>query len=145
MGLIAKHIYLDTNVFIAMVERKNEELRAFIDRVSTAGYRLFTSEITLAELLVKPFEEADRELILAYDQFITTGPLMTVLPVSRNILRKSAELRAIFGTKLPDSVHVATAVEQQCRLFLSSDRRLKLPENICQVRVEEISSVITNE
>ncbi|MCK5934676.1 MAG: PIN domain-containing protein [Fulvimarina manganoxydans] len=144
MGLIARHIYLDTNVFIAMVERKNEELRAFIDRVSKAGYRLFTSEITLAELLVKPFEEADRELILAYDQLITTGPLMTVLPISRNILRKSAELRAIFGTKLPDSVHVATAVEQQCRLFLSSDRRLKLPENISQVRVEEISSVMTD-
>ena len=59
-------VYLDTNVFIALREHKGpeaEQLVALAQASSAAPQpRLVTSELTLAELLVKPLAEDEHDL-----------------------------------------------------------------------------------
>jgi predicted nucleic acid-binding protein len=48
-----------------------------------------------------------------------------VKPVSKEILVKSAQLRAELNNKLPDSIHLATAIEHDCDVFIGNDKSLK--------------------
>jgi predicted nucleic acid-binding protein len=52
-------------------------------------------------------------------------------PISRDILYETAELRKITPLKLPDAIHLATAIAAHCAFFLSRDRDFKrLPERM---------------
>jgi hypothetical protein len=62
---------------------------------------------------------------------------MTVVPIDRTILFQSANFRAVSGTQTPDSIHVATAMATHCDLFISSDKRLKMPDSILRLSVED--------
>ena len=57
-----------------------------------------------------------------------TSAWLAMVPVSRTILIDAARLRANSGLRLPDAIHVATAVAAGCPIFLSNDRRLKVPD-----------------
>ncbi|MCW4115984.1 type II toxin-antitoxin system VapC family toxin [Aurantimonas sp. MSK8Z-1] len=138
MGLTGGTIYLDTNVFIDLVERRNDTLRRFVQRVAADKGQLFTSELTLAEALAKPVELEDAALVAIYEQTIVSGPLLRVVPVDRTILRRSATMRAKLKNKLADAIHIATAVETGCSHLLSEDRRLQLPETVVRLRALDL-------
>jgi predicted nucleic acid-binding protein len=64
-----------------------------------------------------------------YLNLILWSRIFDLRPVSREILIETAEYRR--GTpipKLPDAIHVVTAIRAGCRTILSADSRLKLPE-----------------
>jgi predicted nucleic acid-binding protein len=50
-----------------------------------------------------------------------------VIPIDRSILVDAAHYRARLGIKLPDAIHVATAVAAGCEIFLSNDRKIITP------------------
>jgi predicted nucleic acid-binding protein len=128
--LRGKTVYLDTNIFIYAVEGYEPE-RAFIQALFAAVDRqelvAVTSEPTLAELLVKPFELGRRDVVAIHSDLVQHTDRLTVPPVDRAILVEAARLRAILGVPLPDAIHVATA---GCEAFLTNDRRLKVPDGI---------------
>jgi predicted nucleic acid-binding protein len=85
-----------------------------------------TSELTLAELLVKPIENGADGLASAYDEMIVPGPTFDVLPVRRDVLVAAAGIRARrSAVRLPDAVHLASALALNCTIFITDDRRLK--------------------
>ena len=133
--------YIDTNVFIALIEMKGSSFELFVDRIASRDATLFTSEITLAELLVKPLQQANMRMASLYERLLQSGELLKVIPVHREILRASAGLRAKFPNKLPDAIHIATAMHTQCAIFVSSDQRLKLPASLSQVRLDQLNDV----
>ncbi|WAP69910.1 type II toxin-antitoxin system VapC family toxin [Jiella pelagia] len=135
------HFYLDTNVFIDLIERRDGDLKRFIERASDEQVSFFTSELTLAEVLVKPIERGQTELARMFEETVVTSPILQVVPVSRGILRRSAMLRAELNNKLADSIHVATAVEAGCRSFVSDDKRLRLPADIERVTATEFGGI----
>ena len=60
---------------------------------------------------------------------IVWSQIFELRPVSRDILIETAEYREHAGMpKLPDAIHVVTAIRAGCRTVLSADLRLKLPE-----------------
>ena len=127
-------IYLDTNIFIEAIEGRGTlaDLVVSLFRVSRAGGRaLFaTSELSLAELLVKPLELRRSDLADTYRNWVVDSDFLDVLPVSREILQQAAHLRAADkALKLPDAIHVAAAQRAGCTHFLSRDKRLSdLPD-----------------
>lgn len=125
-------LYLDTNVFIAMAEGDDDLSSALYDLASSNypdGDFLFTSELALAELLVKPYREQNDELISLYDNWIQPDGWLEAGPVDRNILRYAAVVREKFqGIKLPDAIHISTAIGFKCSHILTGDKRL--PENL---------------
>lgn len=135
---MSRLFYCDTNVFIQFGERSDLDLQSFVSRVAASDSRLVTSEITLAEVLVKPKQQRRFDLVDFYERLLVTRPLLEVVPVSRPILRLSADLRADGGaTKLPDAIHVATAVESACDWIVSSDERLRVPSPLKHIGIGE--------
>ena len=128
MGLMSRPVlYLDTNIVIRLVEYRDDDVQSLLTDLHALQGTVVTSELTLAEVLVIPIKDADQEMIAHYEAFLTTGDGVVVVPVDRTILRRSAEIRATFGNRTPDSVHRATALERGCHRFLTSDRRIRTP------------------
>ena len=87
--------------------------------------RAITSELTLAETLVKPMSQRNDTLAKTYIEARQTGEFLTLVPVSREILIEAARLRAAHPSlKLPDAVHAASAIASQATFFISNDARL---------------------
>ena len=127
-------VYFDSNVFIAAMENPGAHsdhawwLILAIDEGRIAGV---TSELTLAEVLVKPIELADETLVAAYERMISPAPQFEVLPVGRDVLRSAAHLRARRNSvRLPDAIHLATALAASCDFLVSDDRRLHATDGI---------------
>lgn len=132
-------VYLDANVFIAAFENVGAHsdhawwiLRAIEDG-EIAG---MTSEITLAEIMVRPLEIGAADLAAGYEKMITSTQRFEVLTVSREILVSAAAVRARRSSiKLPDAIHIATAQACSCPFFVSDDRRFSLPDNMTHLPV----------
>jgi predicted nucleic acid-binding protein len=131
--LLGRTAYLDTNIFIYAVEGYEPEqdfvrgLFAAIDRSELAAV---TSEFTLAELLVKPFELGRHDVAAIYVELVRHSARLSVAPLDRSILIEAARQRAALGILMPDALHVATALATGCDLFLTNDRRIRLPPTL---------------
>lgn len=129
MGAIAAltgtDVYLDANIFIYAVEGLvpvAASLTTLFTRFDSGQLRAVTSELTLAEVLVKPLRDGNAALRDTYARMLRTSRSLTMIPVSRSILAQAAALRAASSVKLPDAIHAATALEQKCSTFLTNDR-----------------------
>jgi predicted nucleic acid-binding protein len=89
-----------------------------------------TSELALAEVLAKPFEAQRPDLAQLYEAMIAPSDWPTVVPVERTILVEAARLCVPLGLRLPDAIHVASAVAAHRDVLLSNDRRLKVPPGL---------------
>jgi predicted nucleic acid-binding protein len=136
-------IYLDANILIHLVEgypEKHGELELVLQRIEKADLRAVTSELSLAEVLVKPYVENNAQLIDLCEALLAAGPQLDVLPLTRQVLRRSAMVRAMSGTKLPDAVHIATALDARCGYFVSEDDRIRVPPTIALTRLADLAS-----
>jgi len=97
----------------------------FFAHIDERRIEAVTSEITLAECLVKPFADRDIFAVETYNSFLSQESGFPVIPISRQILLSAAQLRAENGLKLPDAIHVATAKWAGCSAFVTNDRRIK--------------------
>jgi predicted nucleic acid-binding protein len=123
-------IYLDTNIFIMAFERQDEISdhlsQLFVTGDKTGEQKFVTSELTLSELLVKPYQERDDSLIDIYESLILTNGWLEVLPIVPPTLRYAAILRSQYTSlKLPDAIHLSTAIGTNCSHVLTDDRRIK--------------------
>lgn len=129
--LNGKTVYLDTNVFVYAIEGF-AEYRAFLTELFTAIDRgevaAVTSELTLAEVLVKPLQRGRDDMVAAYEEMLQTSAHLVVAPIDRATLFAAAEQRAVLGISLADAIHVATGLLAGCSILLTNDRRLKAPE-----------------
>ena len=127
-------VYFDSNVFSAAFETAgahSDHAWWIIDAIEAGEIEARTSELTLAELLVKPLQRGMADLVAAYRTMITAGPNFQVVPVSRDILIDAAMVRAArISVKLPDAVHIATARSASCGFFVSEDQRLPMPSEM---------------
>lgn len=138
-ALRGRRVYLDANVFIYAVEHHPEHtayLEALFDLLDRGLVDAFTSELTLAEVLAKPFEQKRANLVQLYESMIAPSAWLTVVPVGRAVLVHAARLGPELGLKLPDAIHVASAATADCSTFLSNDRRLRLPSGLTLSRLE---------
>ncbi len=129
MASSIERVYLDTNVFITMAEGDDDLASALYAMASEAPPDerfLCTSELTLAELIVHPYVNQNEPLLELYDNWITPGSgWLDVRPVDRVVLRGAAKVRHFSASiKLPDAIHLSTALETRCTHFLTGDKRI---------------------
>lgn len=142
----AAPIYVDANVFIYAFEKGH---RPSFDLFATAGRfrpaRLYTSVLSKAELLVRPIREGSSDLIHLYSSWTDENEALEVIPVSRNIAKRSAELRAAHHPiKLPDAIHLATAFSERCAWFVSFDTKLEKALQPPSAASDTISPIYVN-
>lgn len=136
-------IDLDANFFIYYIENDTPDLTGVVRRAIAGHWQLVTSEFTLTEVLVAPLRNGDMALANIDEQLREDRGVFELIPVSRSVLRAAARIRASIGNKTPDAIHVATALEEHCAVFLSSDLRIKLPSSIAGVPLDRTADLET--
>ena len=129
MGLLnslqGNRICFDVNVWIYGLEGYPNfvaDLTALFQAIEQGKLTAVTSELSLAEALVKPMKDQNITAQTLYQQAISNRDNVEVLPVDRKILIQSAQLRIANKLKLPDAIHLATAISSNCSTFLTNDK-----------------------
>jgi predicted nucleic acid-binding protein len=130
-------VYLDTNVFIAAYETqgaRSDHAWWLLDAIEDGDLMGVTSELTLAEILVRPMEADDNELVQSYQDVVSPAECLEVPAITRPILLEAAKLRSMRRSlRLPDAIHIASARQNGCSHFVSDDRRLPFAQQGLQV------------
>ena len=135
-SLAGRHAYLDTNVFIYTLNAFPPlvpVLTRLFEMIDSGQLRALTSELTLAELLVKPIRDGDLPAQQTCQAMLLSNPRLTAMPITRQTLIESAHLRATTALKLPDALHLATATLAGCDVFFTNDTRFRLSTSAIEV------------
>ncbi len=119
-------VFWDTNLFIYLFEDYGElskEVSGLRQRMISRGDQLFTTTLTLGEILVKPIEKGDDELRRAYLQAVTVAAVM--LPFDQETAEHYARIRQDRTIKAPDAIQLACAAQARIDLFITNDDHLK--------------------
>lgn len=120
-------VYFDANCIIYLLERSASWEALVVSRIVSlraAGDELAVGDLCRAECLVGPFKNGDTGLEARYRAFFA-DPDVICLPITAAILERAARLRANHPSiKLPDAIHLATAIEHGCGAFVTGDARL---------------------
>ena len=76
------------------------------------------------ECSVGPLKSGDMALLADFQAFFGL-PDVRVLPITPAVCDRASRIRATYGFKPLDSLHLAAAVENGCTLFLTNDTQLK--------------------
>lgn len=134
-------VYLDTNTFIYALEGFSAFRSPLIQRfdlIEDGHVTAVTSELTLAELLVKPLRDGNEVLQRRYQQLLAGSDVLQVVPIARSILVSAARVRAGNGYKLPDAIHIATASYCQCTCFLTNDLEIVGVQGLTTLRLQSL-------
>ncbi len=140
-SLRGNRLYLDANVFIYAVEDfpiYSEICRKILGFIDASSISAVTSEISLAEVLVRPIQEDNSEAVRVYEDLLKGRPQFLVEPVTRALLRSSAQIRAKSGCRLPDAIHIATASAWSSEILLTADKRMNAPNGCKLVLLSEL-------
>lgn len=141
-GVPRPFIYLDANIFIFFYEGEvvlSEQVKALFNALRSHPGKGITSELTLAEVLAESERPRSPILKRAYLDLIVWSGFIELVPISRDILYESVDLRSIHrsahGRKLdlPDAIHLTTAVQKRCRFFVSGDEGIRPPNEMIKV------------
>lgn len=140
---VQPRVYLDANVFIRAFESPQQEADPILELFRALRERKrfsVTSELTLAELLAPPQREGASELPIKrrfYLGLIVWSGFIDLTPVTQSILLDTADLRRVANHKLPDAIHIVTAIQKRCAFFMSNDKRVKPPQEMQLVQPDE--------
>jgi len=118
-------IFWDTNLFVYLFEDYkafSKQVMNLRSRMLIRGDQLFTSAITLGEILVKPIQNADFKAVAYYQNLITTTAV--VVPFEEKAALVYAGLRADRSLRPPDALQLACAATAGVDLFITNDIRL---------------------
>ncbi|MFZ3202026.1 MAG: type II toxin-antitoxin system VapC family toxin [Candidatus Acidiferrales bacterium] len=119
-------IFWDTNLFIYLFEdygALSKEVEALRGRMIARGDQLFSSALTLGEVLVKPSEKGDERLARSYREALNQAA--TLVAFDRDTAMHYAAIRKDRGIKAPDAIQLACAAQARIDLFITNDERLK--------------------
>jgi len=123
-------IALDSVIFIYALEGNPEfgELaRKVLEMIEQGQCQGVASDLVLAELMVKPLRDGYPDIAEEYAQDLPHFPNLRFCPITQAVVIAAARLRGNSNLGLIDALHLATAVEAGCRVFLTNDATLRYP------------------
>lgn len=119
-------VYFDTNCIIYLLENNPTWFPKVVARITAlraADDELAIGDLARAECLIGPLKTGDAGLEARYRAFFS-DPDVKVLGMTVAVCERAAHLRAVYPFKLPDALHLATAIEQGCGVFVTNDAKL---------------------
>lgn len=138
----ARLVALDTPIWIAFIEQKPAflaDVNPLFESLKTGRIRVVTSVVGLIEILTGALLRGDEILERRAEEVLTGLDGSTIVPVTLEVARHAARLRAAYGLRTPDAIHLATAVATEATEFVTTDRRLARVKEI-EVRVLKAAS-----
>lgn len=77
------------------------------------------------EIVGKPLSLNQPDIADLYEILLRHFPNLYLLEVDDRIARQAAELRVKYRLKIPDALHVATALRANATAFITNDEQLK--------------------
>lgn len=93
-----------------------------IERTTLTGV---ASALTYTKTLTKPIALRDLVLVRSYRRLLSQAPGILCPVLGRETAERAAFLRAAYGLKTPDALHIAAAITAGCDAFLTNDVALK--------------------
>jgi predicted nucleic acid-binding protein len=117
-------VYWDTMLFIYLLENNrqfNPRVEAILDRMLDRGDSLYTSYLSLGEVLAGAQDSAQKAATIrnAFSKL-----KVQFLPFDAGAVDTFASLRAVQKLPTADSIHLACAASKGMDLFLTGDKRL---------------------
>ncbi len=116
-------VYLDTAPVIYLIEEVPNYAELVDRRVSVADVIQVASDLTRMECRVKPLREGNTALLHDYDDYFAEV-VEEIVVLSRAVIDRATDIRAHYGFRTPDAIHLAAAVVSGCAVFLTNDYRL---------------------
>jgi predicted nucleic acid-binding protein len=124
-GPAVADVYLDACCFIYLVEGQ-PAWRSAVDarlRGLGPGARIVTSQLSRLECRTKPLRDGDHALLARYDALFAASRV-AVRGLTAAVVDGATQLRAKYGFKSPDALHLASAVEGGAAAFWTGDASL---------------------
>ena len=120
-------VFWDSNLFIYLFEQHpvfSGGVKSLLSRMEVRGDQLFTSALSVGEVLAKPYEQGDMARCTRYENAIIQAAV--ILPFDLSAARQFAKLRAQRAIRIrpPDAMQLACAGTAGMDLFLTNDSRL---------------------
>lgn len=138
-----RHLYLETAPLIYYVEEHPAYLAtmdALLQAAEQAPIMLYSSAITLTEVLTLPMKRRDTTLAQAYRTILSQSVGFRLVAVDAHVAEVAADLRARYTLRTPDALHLATAIVADCDAFLTNDKGLRRVNELRVLLLDELTA-----
>jgi predicted nucleic acid-binding protein len=121
-------VYFDVNPIIYFIEQNGdffEPVAPIFEMLGEGTLMAFTSELSLTEILIKPTRQKQHKVIDTYKDLLLDPQLFTLTKVGRETFLQAAQLGGSLGMRTPDAIHLASAMENQCKYFITNDKKIR--------------------
>ncbi len=118
-------VFWDSNLFIYLLEdygALSKQVVSLRQRMVTRNDQLYTSTLTLGEVLVKPLEKGNTTLQRRFEDELRASA--TLISFNDEAARLYASIRCDRTLKAPDAIQLACAAQARVDLFITNDDRL---------------------
>jgi predicted nucleic acid-binding protein len=118
-------IFWDTNLFIYLFETNGaftERVAEIREAMNRRGDQLFTSTLTVGEVLAGPARAERNDVAKKYEQALVESCVLVPFDVAA--AREFTQIRRDRSVKPPDAIQLACAAVAKIDLFITNDERL---------------------
>jgi len=142
---LASHrlVALDTSVWIYHFEGSaayGPAADSVLEAIAQGHIKALASELVLLELLVAPLKKGAQDVADEIELALQHFPHLQLVPVTRTVLTRAAEIRARYGLRTPDAIMLATALECGATLAVTNDNAWRKVEEIDVLLLRELKT-----
>ena len=132
-------ISLDSNIILYYLHQdKNFGKQSFDLLAAIKNKNKVISTLIYAESFVYIFEQNDESLEKKQLKALEKIPKLQIVAPTKKICLLAAQLRAAYRLKTPDAIHLATAIDSDCDVFITNDGNLKKVQEITVLTLRDI-------
>ena len=113
-------------------------MREVLSYVNRGQISVVTSAVTLPEILMKPLQNNDTQLVNQYRMMFYHTQGVTITSISPRVGDIAANLRAQHNIRTPDALHLACGIDAGCDAFLTNDKGLRRVGSIRVLVLDEL-------
>jgi len=141
-GLLkVRTLFIDTAPIIYYIEAHPRYGPLIINAVNSfekEKIKVYTSVITLTEVISKPIEKGDKKLVKEFIDFLRHGKNLNLTDINVNVAEKAGLLKGNYSDlKTIDAIQISSAIEIGSDAFLTNDKRLKKIKEIKVMVLED--------
>ena len=132
---------MDTAPIIYYIEGNSQfyQIKELINQIQENNITIFSSVITITEVLVKPVSLGQMNVINSFLNFLKNPDNIIILSVNERIAEQAGYLRGKYPSlKTLDAIQISSAIEARTDAFLTNDLRLKQIKEIEVLTLKDI-------
>lgn len=120
-------IALDTSVFIYALEahpRYGSIAKDVLQWLEEPGHEGVASTLAITEVLVQPYRQGQHAQARGTFALLSKNPHLEWIAAGVDVADRAARLRAAYGLRTPDAIHIASALHAGASAFITNDLAL---------------------